>query len=209
MASGDVVLSTSVIDLGESGSSGTLTLSNPGGQAVDWSVVGGAGSPFAWSTRSGTLAPGASTPVMVSLDRTGLPEGPITTSFSVLGSPSGSAPVQVRARVERPPKITITRGPRSLSCPSSTRDIVIADVSDESSIASVELRWSGPGSPGGAAMTGIDPTTWEGDLAPDQVDGTWTYTVSATDSRGNTASVSRSVVVSGCTTTTTTGGFTT
>ncbi len=206
---GDVVLSTSVIDLGESASSGTLTLSNPGGKAVDWSLTGGTGSPFAWATRSGTLAAGASTPVMVSVDRTGLPEGSLTASFTVSGGPSGSAPLQVRARVEHPPQITITRGPRSLSCPSSTRDIVVADVSDESPIASVELRWSGPGSPGGAAMTSIGPSTWEGDLAPEPLDGTWTYTVSATDSRGNTASVSRSVVVSGCSTTTTTGGFTT
>ena len=126
------------------------------------------------------------------------------------GGPAGSAPVQVRARVERPPQITITHGPRSLSCPSNTSDIVIADVTDESPIASVELRWSGPGAPGQATMIAIGPSTWEGDLAPEHTDGTWTYTVVATDSRGNTASVSRSVVVTGCTTTTTTtGGFTT
>ena len=83
---------------------------------------------------------------------------------------------------------------------------MLADVTDESPIASVELRWTGPGSPGRTAMISSGPTSWEGMLAPGPVDGTWTYTVVATDSRGNTASDSGSVLVSGCGST---GGFAT
>ena len=206
VAPGDVVLSSTVVDLGESDPTGSLVLSNPGGEAIDWILTGGTVSPFTWASRSGTLAPGGSSRLVVSIDRTALAEGTLASSFSVSGSPSGPAPVQVRARVERPPQVTITRGPRSLSCPSNTRDLVLADVTDESPIASVELRWTGPGSPGRTAMISSGPTSWEGMLAPGPVDGTWTYTVVATDSRGNTASDSGSVLVSGCGST---GGFAT
>ena len=75
--------------------------------------------------------------------------------------------------------------------------IVGATVSDESSLSSVELEWSGPGSSGAASM-GSSGGSWSGRLDIEAIDGTWSYVVTATDERGNTGTASGTLVVDSC-----------
>ena len=196
---GVLALSSSVVDLGANAAFGTLTLANSGGSPLQWSIGddGGAG-PFSWSSLAGLLAPGASVELSVTVDRSALPEGAVRRRFTARGGSGAAQPVEVRATVERPPVVTIARAVATLRCPWSVAPTVAAVVEDESAVEGVTLRWQGPGVPGSAPMTPSGPGQWRGTLGVARVDGTWTYTVTAVDSRGNAGSASGSVVVSGC-----------
>lgn len=193
---GSIVVSSSVVDLGHAAPSGAVVLSNSGGQPADWTLTRNTASPFVWSAVAGSLDPGETVTLAVSVDRSSLGERTYTGTFTIEGAGKASS-VEVRARVERDPQITDVRGPSSISC-SSPSGVVVATVTDESDLDSVVLRWSGPGESGQRPMVehGIDD--WEGFLEPEPVGGEWTFTVAATDRRGNTATVSRPFVVAGC-----------
>lgn len=194
---GVLTLSTRTIDLGPTATGATLTLSNTGGRAIEWSVSGG-GAPFSVGSTTGSLAPGASAAVPIGVDRTGRPEGDLATQFAVASSSSiGPTALTVRASVERAPAVSISSAPSLVSCPIGIGQPVQASVTDESAIASVTLSWSGPGDPGSSAMA-LRTGNWFGRLVPEAVNGAWTVTVTATDVRGNIATTSRPFVVSGC-----------
>lgn len=191
---GSVVVSTASIDLGDAAPSASVVVSNPGDETVDWSITRDGSSPYVWSAVAGSLAPGASSTLTVSVDRSALDEGDYVGAFIVAGGTS-SSPVQVLAAVERPPEITIVGSSESVSCGGSA--FVLASVTDESSVQSVVLRWSGPGGNGESPM--IEQSAgWEGTAGPANANGDWTYTIVATDTRGNSASLSRPFVVTGC-----------
>lgn len=194
---GVLTLSARTIDLGPTATGATLTLSNTGGRTIDWSISGG-GAPFSVGATGGSLAPGASVAVPIGVDRTGRSEGDISTQFGVASS-SGVGPtaLTVRASVERAPVVSITTAPSLVNCPIGIGQPVRASVTDDSAIASVTLSWSGPGNPGSTAMA-LRTGNWFGRLVPEAVNGAWTITVTATDVRGNSATATRPVVVSGC-----------
>ena len=73
-----------------------------------------------------------------------------------------------------------------------------ATVTDDSEVVEVAIEWSGPGDGGSAPMSPGGGGAWSGRIAHDAVAGQWSYTVTATDARGNGGSAGGSFVVSPC-----------
>lgn len=194
---GRLDLSTGVVDLGATAPSGRVRLSNGGGTSLDWAITGDNG-PFRLSANTGTLAPGASVDVVVSIDRSPLAEGDISRGVTVTSTASGGASLALRAAVEHAPVVTITRIDSStLGCPFSQGPLVSVTVADESPVASVVLAWSGPG-PAGSAPLREGAGGWTGRVTPAAVDGEWTWEAIATDARGNTGRAGSILIVVGC-----------
>lgn len=191
-APGRVSASVSVVDLGADRASSQVTLTNVGGTSAEWSVAG-APAPFTLSTTSGTLAPGGRTDVVVFLARDGLAEGDLVRALSV----TDVGALTVLARVERAPVVTLVRAPTTLVCPWSVRPLVAVTVTDESAVTGATLAWTGPGASGSVVMR-AGGGGWSGNLGIPGRNGTWTWTVTATDERGNRGAASGSVAVSGC-----------
>lgn len=190
-APGNLALASSTVDLGATATSGGVTFSNTGGTALTWTLGGTAsGSPFGWSAGMGTLDPGQSTTLTFTLLRDSLGEGTITRTFSVSSTASGGGSITVSARVEHAPIVSITRGLPPFYCPSASAPVVYVTTSDESPVASVTMSWvksDGTGA-GSTSMSGSG-TTWSATLAiTDKTTGVWVITVTAVDSRGNSAS---------------------
>jgi hypothetical protein len=184
-----------VLDFGSDVDQAQLVLSNSGGQPVDW-VIAGDLTPFVWSATAGRLAPGEAIELLVGIDRDGLPEGDIDRDLDVSTSGEGDAILDVLARVERTPTVSVVRTQSSLACPAPVAPVVVS-VADESAITSVVLTWTGTGTPGSTTMVeGADG--WSGRLTPQPVNGTWTWIARATDARGNVGAASAPFVVVGC-----------
>jgi RNA polymerase sigma factor (sigma-70 family) len=194
---GNLALSTTTIDLGATATSGRVQLTNTGGTALTWSIIGDTG-PFRLSATTGTLAAGATADVVASIDRSALNEGSVRRGLTVASSAAGGAPITLAAAVERGPTVTITTvNPTSIRCATGGTVFVGATVADESAIRSVEVQWSGPGAGGSSAMT-LRSGTWSGRAAPELVNGTWSVTVVASDARGNVGEAGTTVEVFGC-----------
>ena len=181
---GRLDLSTDVIDLGATESSGGVVLANGGGTTIEWALD--AGQPFTWSDTTGQLDPGDAAELTVSLDRSQLPEGDIVEAASI-GGDGGGGDVVVLARVERSPVIDIVRAPTTIPCRTSVVPVVAAAIDDESELVDVTLEWSGPGDDGETDMSTDGTGGWIGRLQLDPVPGLWRYTVTAVDARGNSA----------------------
>jgi RNA polymerase sigma factor (sigma-70 family) len=195
---GRLDVSSTVVDLGPAAGSGAVTLTNSGEVPLDWTVAPtGAPGAFGASTSGGSLAPGASTPLSFTVDRAGRPEGDLAATFTVTSSATGGGQVQVRASVEIDPDVTITEAPSVAPCPTGTTSFVRAQVVDASPLASVVLSWSGAGPSGSTAMSPDGAGRW-GAAFGGVGDGSWTFTVTATDARGNTGTAGGSTVVVGC-----------
>lgn len=200
-APGNLALSSSLVDLGSSAGSASLTLSNTGGTTVTWTLGGTAsGAPLGWSSGGGTIEPGQSATLSFTILRDSLAEGTITRSFTLSSSASGGGAVTVTARVEHPPSVKIERGVPSPSyCPSPTNSPTIyAILTDESGIASATLSWvmSSGGGAGSTSMVSNGGSTWAGVLGiTSRTSAVWVLTVTAVDTRGNSSSASAGVVV--------------
>ena len=200
LAPGRIELSGGVVDLGSTTSTARLVLTNGGEEPVDWSFDDGASAaPLLWSADAGLLAPGERGEVRFTIDRTGLAEGDIVRTFTVRSGGAGGGAVEVRASVEHAPLVTVVGAPATLACPFSVTPPVTVDVADESAVASVVLRWSGPGPAGEVALIATSTSgRWQGRLGLPQVGGTWRFDAVATDARGNTGRASGTVVIAGC-----------
>ena len=191
-----LVVHTGAQDLGTSASKATVAFANDGGEAMSWTagveVPGATVVPAA-----GTLGPGETAQVEVTVDRAVLPEGSFGGSVVVAGrraadgAPAGSGRVGISGRVRRAPVVGASATDRAfigVAGPAFCRQTEVrAAVTDESRL-SVVLRWSG----GGAAGTSTTPMAldgggWVATLGPptDEVDITWW--IEATDAHGATA----------------------
>lgn len=190
---GQLAIPNRVVDLGSSASSGEFSLSNTGGQTLTWSLDGGAAAPFGVSASSGQLDPGQTTVVLVTLNRGATSEGAHINAVSITSSAGAGAAVELRAVVEHAPTVVITHPAKSPVCPAYEVETIVASVSDESTLASVVLSWTGPGKAGSVAM---EPKGgWSGQLSVPYIEGTWTYMVTATDARGNVGTAQASTQV--------------
>lgn len=191
-APGALTVSTKSIALGRSGSTSTITLTNTGGLPVDYRLTSSA----AWLTASpstGRVEAGASSRLAVRADRGDVREGSSVGTIGISWA-TGSAQVKVSLVEERDPKV----GQPSTEANPSCDDVAVsASVTDESRLSSVVLRWSGPSGSGSARMSGSG-SRWSAEMGPFRVGGNVTMRVTATDSRGNTASASRTVNVDPC-----------
>jgi RNA polymerase sigma factor (sigma-70 family) len=196
-----LALDGAALDLGSSTPSAVVTLRNVGGVAVDW--FGGDDHPaFSMSPSSGTLGPGGSVQITISIDRTGLPEGDLggTAHFTGEGT---TVPLALLASVEVAPVFvraatspaTVVRDPGP-ACPpvTATQTTISVIVTDDSGVASVVALWS-------SGPTPLPPVGGDGYAAtfgPFVSPGTITFTIVATDTRGNTLQAPVSVDVVSC-----------
>src|SRR5690606_32586389 len=120
LAPGRLALSAGTVDFGSDATTRTVTLTNPGGQTVNWSTVQGPSglrggvSPFSMSPATGTLAGGATTTVTFTLDRSGAATTelvPHTISFI-----DGAAVASLKATGVFGPVISISQQPASPNC---------------------------------------------------------------------------------------------
>ncbi len=108
---GRLTLAGGAINFGTAGNDIPLTLSNTGGQPIDWSstfgpiAFRGPPSPFTVRPGSGTLAPGDSVDVIVSFDRAIAQEGTLGPKQLTFFAPGTSAQVSVTGTAARPPVI--------------------------------------------------------------------------------------------------------
>jgi RNA polymerase sigma factor (sigma-70 family) len=197
-----IALTSSVIDLGTSVTQGAVTLTNVGGTAMPWSLQGGV-APFQVSPIGGTLAPGDSEPINVTLDRTGLAEGSDpAVNVSVTSPGLTSTGLTLKAQVRRAPQVTIVSGPPSPQCWQQAFGSVSATIVEENLVTPVVLRWTGPSQSGSGDMA-FARGAWRGGFAVDPTPssiGRWTYQVVATDAFGlqGTAGGSFDVTAEAC-----------
>ena len=174
------------VDLGAARTAATVTLGNDGDNPLTWTADPSAAW-FRVSPSSGRLDGGGQVRLAVSATRGGLPEGAADGRIDLLwDGPTRS--VAVALRIEHTPEITdLSASPPEIStgpCPQTTT-LTGATVTDESPIASVTLNWGGQQVP----MTQRDGR-WFARLGPVATPGTVSWTVVATDDRGNSASAS-------------------
>ncbi len=188
------------IALGASAASGSMTLTNVGGLPVDWSMSGSTGS-FSVAPQLGTLGPGESIGIVASVDRSAIPEGDLAAavSFDAAGSPS--VPVSITASVERDPTMSLRQQPATSYCSSQWSTFAIsAVVNDESPIAGVTFSWTDPNGTSNSKQAAFRSGSWSANAgtSPPVVIGTWNWSVTASDVRGNSVSQGGSFILNKC-----------
>ncbi|MFL6022974.1 MAG: sigma-70 family RNA polymerase sigma factor [Marmoricola sp.] len=179
-APGALTVSTTTIDLGRTRSTGSFTVTNTGGTALSFLVSTGTGA-ITSSPASQILQPGASTVVHLTADRSALPEGKLSKPVSLTWG-GGATGVTVLIQVEHPP---VVGRPNVGSAPSCSVPVTVR-VTDESRLSRVRLTWSGVGGSGSVLMSSTGGT-WTATAGQFTSGGQVTFTVSALDSRGNSA----------------------
>jgi hypothetical protein len=152
-------VSTTTLDFGDEGTSAEFEIANSGGTPGDWALAATSDA-LAVSLGSGTLGPGDSTAIQVSLDRTRLAsEGELAESLTVTWA-GGEIVVAAAGTHEDNPIIHNPRvDPAQIQfndpgCP-VTQTTVSARIRDTSRLASVIVRWSPDGS--GNVETPMNP----------------------------------------------------
>lgn len=191
-----MVVLTGAQDLGATVPEATIAFANQGGEAMAWTAAVDLPGTVAVPAE-GTLAAGATTQVVVTVDRSALPEGSfggslvLTGQQAAGGAPAGSARVAVTGQVLRAPVIGAAATDRSfigVSGPAFCRQTEVrATVTDESALT-VVLRWTGGGSSGTSStpMT-QDGAEWVATLGPPSADVDITWWIEATDALGSAA----------------------
>lgn len=192
---GDLRLSATSIDLGQSSTSASITITNIGDLAVPYSTSNVTG-PFSVNTSSGTLDGGASITLTASIDRSNLGEGSVSGSVSVSGGTVNTT-VTISASVERPP--VISNVSVNGFCSAFIEVNASAAISDPAGVSSAAVSVSGPGGQAASAAMSNPNGDWFGFMSipystPAEAAGTWGYTITATDTRGNFAQVSGTFV---------------
>lgn len=191
-----LVVSSGAQDLGTSVAEATVTFANDGGEPMTWTAAvelpGAVAVPA-----EGTLAPGATAEVVVTVDRSALPEGSFGGSLVLVarqaagGAPAGDARVAITGQVRRAPAVGAATTDRSfigVAGPTFCRQTEVrATVTDESSVT-VALRWTGGGASGtSSAPMSRDGDEWVATLGPPSADVDITWWIQATDALGSTA----------------------
>jgi hypothetical protein len=186
----------------------TVTLTNDGGQKLSWTAsVTGAG--FAVTAGSGTLGPGTSATVTVTLNRSGLAEGAVSGSLALHASPTGQAfAVALTGTVANPPVISIdsfssplaySGAPATGSCTSQTGGLkaTVTDDSGPNGVVSVTVSWT-DGKATTTKALNQDGTPWYGSYGPFATMTSYRLTVSAKDVQGNVGTAGFTVSVQRC-----------
>lgn len=199
---GQLSANSGSISLGSGSGSGSITLTNVGDLPVIFSVSGDPG-PFSISPVSGTLQGGQTTSFTASIDRSGLGEGSVRANVVIAGNDASIFSIDLSAEVDRAPVLS---GASTSSFCSSTFAGISGSVvvTDESSVT-VSFIASGPNGQSVSSAMSQDGGTWFGAVDfpfagpnfddPSLVNGTWSWNMTATDSRGNTGSASGSTTV--------------
>lgn len=195
-APGDLRASTRSVDLGSTGTSQRVRLTNSGGSPVPFT----ARARTSWlsvSTGSGTVGAGSSTGLRIAASRAGLAEGAHRGEVAVAWS-GGTIVVTVTLTVDRPP--TVGRiSSADAGCTGSGRSLTVtAAVSDGTGVASVRIAWNGPGTADGSRSATRSGSTWSVTIGPFPVGGDVTVTVTARDGAGHTTTARRTFSFDPC-----------
>ncbi len=197
---GSLTLSAGDVDFGTTTDVVTVTLSNDGGQPVDWSVQFGpagfrkASGAFVVSPATGSLTAGATTEITIAIDRTWPKEGPLgsTLTFAATGT---RATLGLAGEIARAPQIDAAQTPRQICAfdPSGNmrnRLTAVATVLDESSVDVVYDAVDQSDNTVSQAMV-ERRGAWYASIATDTLpsDSIWTWTITATDAFGNASTV--------------------
>ncbi|WP_129667235.1 sigma-70 family RNA polymerase sigma factor [Phytoactinopolyspora endophytica] len=199
VTAGELVVTTTTLDLGADLVDGVVQLRNAGGSPLMYQVASSA--PWlAFDHDSGELAADTGRDLRVSADRSDLAEGDHRATVQVT-SADGTASIDVLVAVERPPVVdglSVDPGVLGLSaCPPDSA-LASADVTDESGVASAEMSWQGPDGAGTTAMT-LRSGSWYARLGPFESPGQVVWHLVAVDTRGNTStSEPRTLTVNPC-----------
>ena len=198
-APGALSLSSTTLDLGATTESGSFTVTNSGGLPITWSANGST-FPFTVISAGGTLQPGASQVVTVTLDRNSLAEGDVE-AVALLAGPDGAVKkVTLKARTERAPELTLKNGPSGelLACQWSPPNIYVEYIDESAIVIPASVQWSGPlnGSSGLADRAGIAVYGEMSIVSP--APGAYSYIASVSDVRGNVATIEGSFTVKSC-----------
>lgn len=187
-----VGLSTTSIDFGASSTSQEVTITNSGGSPMPYTLTTDASTAVLQLNRSGgTLQPGASHTLIVTLDRAAAPEGDLSANIRVNAGAAGQPVIGVTAEIapDAPELGTVTLTPPDLyaagpDCPDTTFRV---PVSDESDIARAEVRWVGASSgDAGSQVLDVVNGAISGTLfRPTQAEAV-TFTFRVTDEHGAT-----------------------
>lgn len=179
---GMLSVSTRVIDLGRTGTSAPLRLTNTGDSALTYRLA----TSRPWlivSSANGSVPGGGSSTVQVTAQRSEMSEGEASGMVNVIWS-GGNARVAVRMTKERPPTVgPLTFGRAACTARGQTVR-ASAPVSDDSGLTSVVLKWTGPSGSGSTPMAALG-SSWSATMGPFPVAGKVTASVTATDKRGN------------------------
>jgi hypothetical protein len=151
-----VGLSTTSLDFGDSSTSQTVTITNTGGTALPYTLTTDASTAVLQLNRSGgTLQPGTSHTLVVTLDRSAAPEGDFTANIRVNAGSAGQPLVGVRASIApRAPEVSeITLTPDGWFFPACETQASVT-FSDENGVTG-RLFWdaSAPTGTGNRALT--------------------------------------------------------
>lgn len=154
-----IEVSTTTLDFGDDGTSSEFEISNTGGTPGDW-VLAATSDALSVSLGSGTLAPGESTAIQVSLNRGQLSaEGELAESLTVNWEGGEILVEAVGTHVDNPiihnPRVSPAQIHMNDPGCTVTQTTVSARIRDTSQLASVVVRWSPDGS--GSTETPMNP----------------------------------------------------
>ncbi|HET9655942.1 MAG TPA: sigma-70 family RNA polymerase sigma factor [Kineosporiaceae bacterium] len=177
----------------------SLTLSNTGGQSLTW-TASASGNGFSVTPGTGSIAAGKSATLTVTLTRPKMADGSVTGMVALASSTTGqSGQVSLSGSVANAPMISNLKVPYvglrvpAAACAYPMTAQVSVDVSDTNGIVSVIMQWNNGGGTMSTPMAGGQ--TYTAPIGPFLRAGSYPLTVTATDSRGKTATTTGSVTV--------------
>jgi len=165
---------------------------------VDFTITGDAGE-FGLSNLGTSVPPGGHRTLTVSLDRANLPEGSLQRQLTVSGGGASLALV-LRGSVEHAPLLSLDDGPSGTypACQFTDQSLYVK-YSDESGIAfPATVHWDGPVSGDNQLKERGDIAVYGDLLLTSPPKGAYTYTITVTDIRGNSATVTGSFTLTPC-----------
>ena len=193
-------LSQELLDFGEGENSLELDISHTAGGAASWELT--SDNPLVTvDPSSGTIEPGSTATVSISVDRSQIPEGEFEASLT-LSWPDGEASTGVVAAFEDNPIIhnpQASPGTVQVGGCSAGQTTVSARVRDSSELERVIARWSSDGSTiRETALNPVGNDIYQGVIGPYEVTGTDSVKVVAFDIRGNAGGAAVNVTATAC-----------
>ncbi len=195
-----LALSQEVLDFGSAEDSLQLQISHTSGGAAAWELSAD-NQLVNVEPSSGTIEPGSTATVSVSVDRSQIPEGDFEAALT-LNWADGEANAGVVAVFEDNPIIhspQVSPGTVQVGGCSPSQTTISARVRDSSELERVIARWSSDGSTvRETAMEAVGNDIYQGVIGPYEVIGNDNVKVVAFDVRGNAGGASVTLTVTAC-----------
>lgn len=191
----NLVLDQTQIDFGDSDSVRSVRLDNDGGQPATWDATSTTQTMLI-SPSSGTLGPGESITIDLSLDRSAAPEGDLSESVDIVWQAGSIGLGVVGSNNVNPVLHNPQVSPSALKVDgcSPTQATVSVRVRDASPLSSVVVRWAGQET----QMIDVGSEMWEGVIGPFGSAEQQTVRVVAFDEHGNAGGAAVTVDVTAC-----------